>query len=303
LIFHESILDLFLVFGIFEYMFFLKMWVQKMIKNPYDPRLQIYTPLRMMGMSVNSFLTDNKEAFGEAFENNKSEIVPYQVGSVVFNMIQPPKISIGYVPSLEAGETKVTQELFQAVTGWNDSDNKSDPQNPVENMTWYDCIYFCNELSTLLGLEECYRISDIEKHGLHIKKATVKWDENKKGFRLPTGNEWELFARAGTENKWSGTNEEKDLKDYAWYDKNSGYKTHPVGTKLPNEWGLYDMSGNVGEWCWDLYESIHTVGIQRVVRGGCCWDLDVDCQIDKCLWLAADYWDGLRGFRLSRSLG
>jgi hypothetical protein len=283
------------------YDFFLKIWVQKMIKNPYDPRLQIYTPLRMVGMSVNSFLTDNKEAFGEVFENAKIGVVAYRVGSVVFNMIQPPKISIGYVPSLEAGQTEVTQELFQAVTGWNDSGNKNNPQNPVERVTWYDCISFCNKLSNLLGLEECYKMSDVEMDGVHITKATVKWDETKNGFRLPTDNEWELFAKAGTNNKWSGTNEEKDLKDYAWYDGNAGGETHPVGTKKANAWGLYDMSGNVWEWCWDLYYPEETQ--YRVVRGGSYWDVAGSCRVASRYVYDADYRNDFLGLRLLKSLG
>jgi formylglycine-generating enzyme required for sulfatase activity len=270
-----------------------------MIKNPYDPRLQIYTPLRMVGMSLNSFLTGNEEAFGKELRASRSKVVPYQVGSVAFNMIQPPKISISYVPSLEAGETEVTQELFQAVTGWNDSRFKDSPQNPVEEVTWYDCISFCNKLSNLLGLEECYRMVDVEMPGVHIKKATVKWDETKKGFRLPTEKEWEIFAKAGTDNKWSGTNDENELDKYAWSWENAGRKTHPVGTKLPNEWGLYDMSGNVFEWCWDLYYPEETQ--YRVVRGGSSWHNANYC------WVAyrgggdaGNRYD-LRGLRLLRS--
>jgi formylglycine-generating enzyme required for sulfatase activity len=272
------------------------MWVQKMIKNPYDPRLQVYTPLRMMGMSVNSFLTDNKEAFGEVFENAKIGVVAYQVGSVAFNMIRLPKVSFNYVPFLEAGETEVTQELFQSVMGWNGSYNKDSSQNPVERVTWYDCISFCNKLSNLLGLEECYKMSGVEMYHVHIKKATVKWDETKKGFRLPTEKEWELFARAGTDNEWSGTNDENDLGQYAWYGENSEDETHPVGTKLPNEWGLYDVSGNVFEWCWDLYDTR-----ERVMRGGSYWNDDVRCQVAARFGNDADVRPNDLGFRLLRS--
>jgi formylglycine-generating enzyme required for sulfatase activity len=231
----------------------------------------------MVGMSVISFLTDNKESFGKDLENNKSERVPYQVGSVVFNMIRPSKISFNYVPSLEMGETEVTQALFRAVMGWNDSKFKDSPQNPVEMVAWYDCISFCNKLSTLLGLEECYKMSDVKMEDVDITEATVKWDETKNGFRLPTENEWQFFAKAGTDNRWSGTNEASDLGQYAWYNGNSEDKTHPVGEKLPNEWGLYDMTGNVWEWCWDLYDPENTKtpflhdlnkDQERVVRGG-----------------------------------
>jgi formylglycine-generating enzyme required for sulfatase activity len=272
-----------------------------MINNPYDPRLQVYTPLRMVGMSVISFLTDNKESFGKDLENNKSERVPYQVGSVVFNMIRPPKISFNYVPSLEMGETEVTQELFQAVMGWNGSKFKDSPQNPVETVTSYDCVSFCNALSKLLGLEECYRISDEKKNGRHIIGAKVKWDESKNGFRLPTDNEWVFFAKAGTNNEWSGTNDENALDQYAWYEKNSGDKTHPVGDKLPNEWGLYDMSGNVWEWC--LYDpEINTLERVDVVRGGSYGDNAYGCWVaSRNASVALRYYD--QGFRLCRSFG
>jgi formylglycine-generating enzyme required for sulfatase activity len=281
-------------------MFFLKIWVQKMIKNPYDPRLQIYTPLRMVGMSLNSFLTDNKEALEKDLENNKSGSIPYQVGSVTFNVIRLPKVSSDYVPSLEIGETEVTQALFEAVMGWNDSYNKDSPQNPVETVTWYDCIYFCNKLSTLLGLEECYKMSDVEMDDVHITKATVKWDENKKGFRLPTYSEWELFARAGTNNRYSGTNDARDLGQYAWYNGNSEDKTHPVGEKLPNEWGLYDMSGNVWEWCWDLYNPENNT-LERVVRGGSYVDNANYCWVALRSRCVATARNDVRGFRLLRS--
>jgi formylglycine-generating enzyme required for sulfatase activity len=256
----------------------------------------------MVGMSVNSFLTDNKEAFEKDLENNKSKVVSYQVGSVVFNMIRPPKISFNYVPSLEMGETEVTQELFQAVTGWNDSYETSSSQNPVEEVTWYDCISFCNKLSNLLGLEECYKMSDVEMDGVHITEATVKWDENKKGFRLPTEYEWELFARAGTNNEWSGTNEENELDKYAWSRENSGFETHPVGKKLPNEWGLYDMSGNVWERCWDLYDPEYDTA-QRVLRGGSYGNYGGLCRVASRHGFDADSRYDYLGFRLLRSFG
>jgi formylglycine-generating enzyme required for sulfatase activity len=231
----------------------------------------------MMGMSVNSFLTDNEEALGKELEDGRVKTIPYQVDSVVFNMLRSPKIPFNYRHFVEMGETEVTQELFQAVMGWDESYFKDNPRNPVEDVTWYDCISFCNNLSNLLGLEECYKISSVERRLKHIKKAKITWDKTKNGFRLPTENEWQFFAKAGTDNRWSGTNEASDLGQYAWYNGNSEDKTHPVGEKLPNEWGLYDMTGNVWEWCWDLYDPENTKtpflhdlnkDQERVVRGG-----------------------------------
>ena len=148
------------------------------------------------------------------------------------------------------GQTQVTQELWEAVMGSNPSYFKGDNQRPVENVSWNDCQEFIEKLNRLTG----------------------------KNFRLLTEAEWEYAARGGNKSKgykYSGSN---DADAVAWYEKNSGGKTHPVETKQANELGLYDMSGNVREFCQDWYGKYSSwsqsnpkganAGIARVLRGG-----------------------------------
>ena len=147
------------------------------------------------------------------------------------------------------GETEVTQALWKAVMGSNPSYFEGDDL-PVVYVSWDDCQTFISKLNALTG----------------------------KNFRLPTEAEWEFAARGGNQSRHTQFSGSSRIDDVAWYEDNSGYKTHPVKTKQPNELGIYDMAGNVWEWCQDWYGSYSSYaqtnptgagsGSRRVVRGG-----------------------------------
>jgi formylglycine-generating enzyme required for sulfatase activity len=116
------------------------------------------------------------------------------------------------------------------------------PDLPVEQVTWPQAAAFCNARSRLEGLKPCYN----EDNG--------ECDFDAEGYRLPTEAEWEYACRAGTSGAYSFGTEARQLGDFGWHADNSAKKTHPVGQKKANPWGLYDMHGNVAEWCQDAYD-------------------------------------------------
>jgi formylglycine-generating enzyme required for sulfatase activity len=147
----------------------------------------------------------------------------------------------------------VSQDIYFAITKDYPSTFKGD-EKPVENVSWNDAVLFCNLLSQRSGLNECYYKND--------NSINVIYDSKSNGYRLPSEAEWEYACRCGTTGVRYG-----EIDKIAWYLENSDGSTHEVGKKDPNPWGLYDMLGNVWEWCWDIYDE-KIYGSYRIFRGG-----------------------------------
>lgn len=157
------------------------------------------------------------------------------------------------IATLLLAKYPITQDFYYAVMKQSPSTFKGD-KKPVESVTWKEAVVFCNTLSSLAGHDLCYFLSE--------NNEEIIFDSNSNGYRLPTEAEWEYACKAGTTAARYG-----ELDAIAWYKDNSAQTTQEVGQKEPNAWGLYDMLGNVWEWCSDIYDET-VYGSYRIIRGG-----------------------------------
>lgn len=197
-----------------------------------------------------------------------------------------PQQEVTLSTGFRMGKYEVTQEQWAAVMENNPSGFKG-RKNPVERVSWNDCQEFIKRLCEKIGA---------------------------KGFRLPTEAEWEYACRAGSKTSYNFGDDRNQLENYAWYDGNSGSSTHPVGHKKPNAWGLYDMHGNVWEWCQDPWHedyqgapadgSVWEAGGSsfRVVRGGSWYYTPADCRAAHRARFASIIRDLSIGFRVRRGV-
>ncbi len=219
---------------------------------------------------------------------------------------EQPRHQVRITQGFWMGQTPVTQALYRAVMDENPSRFEGE-ERPVESVSWFDAVRFCNRLSEIEGLAPAYQIGSGDE-------PTVDWRREAEGYRLPTEAEWEYAAKAGTELIYSGSNE---IDEVAWYDGNAGGETRPVGQKTANAWGLHDMSGNVWEWCtdeWDrsaYQDRTGTVedparytggGGARVWRGGCWCSGPEACRVAFRFWAGPGLRYDTLGFRLRVSV-
>ena len=204
----------------------------------------------------------------------KLKLIPageFQMGSTEYDNEKPIHLVTISRP-FYLGVYPVTQREYMQMIKRDPSHFFGNERLPVEKVSWFGAVAFCNELSREEGLKPFFTIKD---------RSVEVPDWNGPGYRLPTEAEWEYACRAGTTTRFSFGDDEKRLGEHAWYDPNSNNQTHPVGEKKPNPFGLFDMHGNVWEWCWDWFDASYynndsshidskgpKNGDARVFRGG-----------------------------------
>ena len=251
----------------------------------------------------------------------------FQMGSNEGNSDNKPVHEVTITKPFYMGKYEVTQAEYEKYCSYGSSSPNSGvgANYPAYFISWYDALVYCNKRSMAEGLTPCYSIrgsTDPKVWGTVPSAQDATWNSvicnwNANGYRLPTEAEWEYAARAGDNTvdslTYSGTNDENKLGDYAWYRDNSS-TTHEVGTKLPNAFGLYDMSGNVWEWCWNWITSEYdenteggsdptgaSAGSYRVFRGGYWGNPSSLCVVSAWRGCIEPYYrDGFIGFRVVR---
>ena len=195
------------------------------------------------------------------------------------------KFTVQNVDNFYMAATEVTQAQYQCVMGKNPS-YFIGANRPVERVSWYDAVAYCNKRSEQEGLPLCYSGSG----------DSITCDFTANGYRLPTNTEWGYAAKGGKDERnytYAGSN---TIGNVAWYTNNNGNKTHDVATKKPNTLGIYDMSGNVWEWCWDM-----SGNSSRVSCGGGYSDYNLFCTVGNGLGIDPSVGNSNGGFRVVRS--
>ena len=249
-------------------------------------------------LSVTGTHEDSKKPVeGSIWQTMESRMVSIEAGSLLMKDEDSGNEFTAEISPFHLDKYTVTQDLYQKIMGAEkNASHFKGGDRPVENVSWFDAVKFCNRLSDKVGLEKVYKVDG--------EYVTPDWDAN--GFRLPTEAEWEYACRAGTTGERYGK-----IDQIAWYKKNSKGSTQGVGKKKSNPLGLYDMLGNVWEWCWDWYEDYPKDkqedwrglegGSVRVYRGGGWGEASGCCKASFRGNGPPSFHNKFIGFRLARS--
>jgi formylglycine-generating enzyme required for sulfatase activity len=259
-----------------------------------EEEVRIYVSL----LSITSTPEESKvTGTGDLWQTMESRMVQVPGGKVLLKDEKSGNQFTAEVSPFYIDKFPVTQALYEKVMGKEKNKSKFEGgDRPVETVTWFDAVEFCNRLSEKAGLKPVYTIDG--------EKVTPDW--HAKGFRLPFEAEWEYACRADTTGERYG-----EIDQIAWYKDNSNGSTQGVGKKEPNPWGLYDMLGNVWEWCWDWHGPYPKEdkkdwqgpedGSGRVLRGGYWGRRAPYCRAAYRFYVGPAGRAGVVGFRLLRS--
>lgn len=282
----------------------------------YTGTIIIQTNTTITAIAQKALWLDSEVVTANYFPINVPQQMVLVSGGTFNNSTSNITIADFYISNFE-----VTQAEYQAIMNFNPAHFTGSTENPVEQASWFDAVEYCNRRSIIEGLAPCYTYSTFgtdpanwplgwNSDNLNHTNISCNWTAV--GYRLPTEMEWIYAARGGNQSDnytYSGSNE---VEPVAWYSLNSALTTHTVGSKVSNQIGLYDMSGNVWEWCWDIFD-VYTsqdqsnphgadTGDQRVLRGGA-WNLGAnECTLTYRNSTLPAYGYNYGGFRICRIL-